>query len=60
MDNPSLLQMLGPYGGIGFIGLLMMGWGVLVTLFWMVCAWRAMRAHEALTEAVRKLADYRE
>jgi uncharacterized membrane protein YciS (DUF1049 family) len=30
-------------------------WGLAVTIFWMVCAWRAMRAHEKLAEAVERI-----
>lgn len=31
-------------------------WGIAVTIFWMVCAWRAMRAHERLADAVDRIA----
>jgi hypothetical protein len=41
--------------GMGTFAMVAMGWGILVTLFWMVCAWRAMRAHERLAESVEEL-----
>ena len=28
--------------------LLIVGWTIFVTIFFMVCAWRAMRAHEEI------------
>ncbi len=31
-------------------------WGCFVTIFWMVCAWRAIRAHERLADAAAHLA----
>jgi hypothetical protein len=30
-------------------------WGLVVTIFWMVCGWRAMRAHERLAESVDRI-----
>jgi hypothetical protein len=41
--------------GMGTSAMVAMGWGILVTLFWMVCAWRAMHAHERLAESVEEL-----
>jgi len=43
-------------GGVGGLALLVMLWGLFVTVFWMVCAWRAMRAHEKLANSVEDLA----
>jgi hypothetical protein len=42
-------------GGIGGVAVLMVLWGLFVTIFWMVCAWRAMRAHEKLADSVDEL-----
>ena len=47
---------LGMPGAIGFFAMVAMLWGFFVMLFWMVCAWRAMRAHERLADAAEKLA----
>jgi len=30
-------------------------WGLFVTIFWMVCAWRGMCAHQKLAAAVEEL-----
>ena len=30
-------------------------WGLLVTIFWMYIAWRAMRAHERLAKSVEDI-----
>ena len=27
-------------------------WGIAVMIFWMVCGWRAMRAHERIAECL--------
>ncbi len=43
-------------GGMTGVALLLMLWGIFVTVFWMVCAWRAMRAHEKLADSVEDLA----
>ena len=29
-------------------------WGLFVTIFFMVCAWRAMRAHESIAGSMRE------
>ena len=29
--------------------------GLAVLVFWMICAWRAMRAHERLAESVERI-----
>ena len=39
----------------GFVAILLILWGLFVTLFWMVCAWRAMRAHEKLADSADEL-----
>ncbi len=41
---------------MGGLAVLMVLWGLFVTIFWMVCAWRAMRAHEKLAQSVDDLA----
>jgi uncharacterized membrane protein len=43
-------------GGSAFVALAAL-WGIAVTIFWMVTAWRAMRAHERLSAAVERLAE---
>lgn len=30
-------------------------WAVAVTVFWMVCGWRAMRAHEKMAAALESI-----
>jgi uncharacterized membrane protein len=42
--------------GFGFFAFLAVVWGLLVTVFWLVVAWRAMRAHERLASAAEELA----
>ncbi len=37
------------FGFLAFVAIL---WGFLVTIFWMVIAWRAMRAHERIVDAL--------
>jgi uncharacterized membrane protein len=45
----------------GWMGLLVLAWllaalcGVVLTVFWMVVGWRAMRAHERLADALDRL-----
>ncbi len=41
-----------------FFGLLLGLFGLLITLLWLVIAWRAMRAHEKLARAVREYVDH--
>jgi len=36
------------------VAVLVVLWGVAVTIFWIVCAWRAMRAHEKLADSVER------
>ena len=43
-------------GGMAPLALVALLWGLFVTIFWMVCAWRAMRAHEKLADSVEGLA----
>jgi hypothetical protein len=40
---------------MSFIAGLAVLWGLAVTIFWMVCAWRAMRAHEKLAKSVEQI-----
>ena len=49
----STFNITGGVTGMAFIAIL---WGLFVTVFWMVCAWRAMRAHEKLANSVEDLA----
>ncbi|MBK1832973.1 hypothetical protein [Roseibacillus ishigakijimensis] len=37
--------------------LLVVGFGVVVTIFWMVVAWRAMRAHEKIAGQLKRFND---
>jgi hypothetical protein len=46
--------MIGGSGG-GFFEVMVVLWGLFLTIFWMVCGWRAMRAHEKLVESVDEL-----
>ena len=50
------LNVSGIAGGVSVLTAVALLWGLLVTLFWMVCAWRAMRAHERLADSVDELA----
>lgn len=45
----------GMYTRIDSMATLVMLFGVAVIVFWMVCGWRAMRAHERLADAVVRL-----
>jgi hypothetical protein len=42
-------------GAFGAMGIFALVWGVAVTAFWMICGWRAMRAHERLADAAERL-----
>lgn len=42
-------------GGMQGLALLAFLWGLFVTVFYMVCAWRAMRAHERLSQSVEEI-----
>jgi len=45
-------------GGIGAeFGFMIVIGVIFITVFWMVCAWRAMRAHEKLAESVQELSN---
>ena len=44
-------------GGTGALVVMMAAWGIAVTIYWMVVAWRAMRAHERLASAVERMSD---
>lgn len=43
-----------PSVGILFVGLMGL-WGIAVTIYWMVVAWRAMRAHERIAASLERL-----
>lgn len=45
-------------GGTGALVVVMAMWGIAVTIYWMVVAWRAMRAHERLASAVERHSDH--
>jgi hypothetical protein len=40
--------------GIGFLVVIGVLWGVFVTVFYMVVAWRAMRAHELISHVLMR------
>jgi len=50
------MSMTGNSGGAGLITILAILWGLGVTIFYMVCAWRAMLAHEKLAWQMEELA----
>ena len=39
--------------GNDFLAILLVLWSLFVTIFFMVCAWRAMQAHEGIAESMR-------
>jgi hypothetical protein len=43
--------------GTGVLVVLMTIWGIAITIYWMVVAWRAMRAHERLASALERLSE---
>jgi len=43
-------------GHFNALFLITAGWGIFVTIFWMVCAWRAMSAHEKIADAIERIA----
>ena len=43
-------------GGMSFLAFVAVIWGLFITIFWLVVAWRAMRAHERLASAAEELA----
>ncbi len=43
------------HSGNEIIALLAVVWGLAVTVFWMVCGWRAMRAHEKMAESIEQI-----
>jgi hypothetical protein len=47
------VNLSGGFGGS--LVVLMTIWGIGVTIYWMIIAWRAMRAHERLASAVERL-----
>lgn len=56
MEQQVLLNGMPIMGGLGTLAMLSVAWGLVVTVFWMACAWRAMRAHQRLAEAVEIIA----
>jgi hypothetical protein len=42
--------------GLGNLAIVVALWGLLVTIFWMVVGWRAMRAHEKIADRVDEIA----
>lgn len=48
--------MNGPFGlSPALLMFISVTWGFVVTVFWMACAWRAMRAHERIVEKLEQL-----
>lgn len=45
----------GMFGAFQVLAIVAAAWGFAVMVFWMVCGWRAMRAHERLADAAEKL-----
>lgn len=39
------------------VGTLAAIWGFAVTIFWMICGWRAMLAHERIAESLSRVVD---
>jgi len=46
---------MGMLGG-GLLAVAAILWGLFVTIIYMVCAWRAMRAHEKLARSIDVIA----
>lgn len=44
------------FGSVRTLAIVATAWGFFVMLFWMVCGWRAMRAHERLADATERIA----
>ena len=42
-------------GGITYLAVLGVLWGLFVTIFWMCVGWRAMRAHEDIARGVHDI-----
>jgi hypothetical protein len=42
--------------GVGLLMILGVVWGIFTTIFWMVCAWYAMRAHQQIAMAHKLIA----
>jgi uncharacterized membrane protein len=53
MTNPINVTHVGLSGD--FFALLLMALAAIAAIFWMVVAWRAMRAHENLVESIDRL-----
>lgn len=46
------------FGALAVLAVLL--WGVFVSIFWMVCGWRAMRAHERISHSLQELSSKRD
>jgi hypothetical protein len=53
--QPTFNVSHGGGGAMGLFAMLAVLWGFAVTIFWMVCIWRAMRAHEKLAESIERI-----
>jgi hypothetical protein len=53
--QPTFHMSDGGAGATGLYALFVVLCGLAVMVFWMICAWRAMRAHERLAEAVERI-----
>ena len=41
---------------MGFLTVITFIWGIIVMLFWMLVGWRVRRAHEDLSDELRRIA----
>ena len=44
------------YNSFGFLFFAL--WGIFVTIFWMVCGWRAMNANKKVSDALKIISIY--
>jgi hypothetical protein len=53
--QPTFHMSNGGAGAIELYAVFVVLWGLVVSIFWMICGWRAMRAHERLAESVERI-----